>query len=285
MAASSAYSSLTFSLAPPGTAAARLRRWFVPVASALAFCAQAHTPYLLPTTFDPNPGETIGVEASFAEKFFIPEVFFGATPFAITQPDGTSLPFGDVRQFKLRTIAEQKLPAARGTYRLSTGPRLGAIFRSWEHNGKVQVARDPKQPMPEGARLVSHYQSLSVSEAYVTVGAPTREATKPSGRGLEIVPATHPSDVVSGEKFDFTVTFDGMPLADQKVDVYRSAMDLTNEHSADSVKTDAQGNVSYTPARPGIYLALIRHRAKAPAGAAAPDYGYNYTLTFRVQAP
>lgn len=283
MATSSAPSSR--SPARLSQAASRLRHWLVPVASALAFCAHAHTPYLLPTTFDPHPGQTISVEASFAEKFFIPEVFFGDTPFAITLPDGAPLPFSDVRQFKLRTIAEQKLPNAKGTYRLSTGPRLGAIFRSWEHNGKVQVARDPKQAMPEGARMVSHYQSLSVSEAYVTAGAPTREALKPSGRGLEIVPATHPSDLVSGEKFDFTVTYDGAPLADQKVDIYRSAMDLTNEHSAESLKTDAQGKISYALARPGIYLALIRHRAKAPEGAAAPAYGYNYTLTFRVQAP
>ena len=32
----------------------------------------------------------------------------------------------------------------------------------------------------------------------------------------------------------------------------------------------------------GQYLALIRYRGKAPEGAAAPVYGYNYTLTLRV---
>ncbi|MGA0572637.1 DUF4198 domain-containing protein [Variovorax sp. VNK109] len=267
------------------SAAPRLRHCLAPVLSALALGAYAHTPYLLPTSFDIQPNETISVEASFTEKFFVPEVVFGETLFAITAPDGTQLPFGDIRQFKLRTIAEQKLPNAKGTYRLSTGPRLGAIFRSWERDGKTVVARDPKQVMPADAKLISHYQSLSVSEAYVTAGAPTRDALKPRGRGLEIVPVTHPSDLVTGEKFEFVVQHDGAPLPDQKVDIYRSAMDLSNQHSADSLKTDAQGKISYALAKPGIYLALIRHRATAPEGAAAPMYGYNYTLTFRVQTP
>ncbi len=267
------------------SAAPHVRHLLVPAVSAIAFSAHAHTPYLLPTSFDPQPGSTVSVEASFTEKFFVPEVVFGETPFAITVPDGSQLPFGDIRQFKLRTIAEQKLPNTKGTYRLSTGPRLGAIFRSWERNGKTEVARDPKQVMPDDAKLISHYQSLSVSEAYVTAGAPTRDALKPRGRGLEIVPVTHPSDLFSGEKFEFVVQHDGAPLADQKVDIYRSAMDLSNQHSAESLKTDAQGRISYALAKPGIYLVLIRHRAKAPEGAAAPSYGYNYTLTFRVQAP
>ncbi|KAF1046829.1 MAG: hypothetical protein GAK38_02228 [Xylophilus sp.] len=79
--------------------------------------------------------------------------------------------------------------------------------------------------------------------------------------------------------------FDGQPLAGKKVDIYRSPMDLSNQHSAESLDTDAQGRITWTPARPGIYLPLVRHRATAPAGAAAPMYGHNYTLTFRVLDP
>lgn len=262
-----------------------LRRAGLALALGLCGLARAHTPYLLPASFDIEPGSNVSVDAGFTEKFFLPDVAFGDTRFAITTPDGGTLPFGDVRQFKTRTVAEQKLPGAKGTYRLSTGPRLGAIFRSWEHGGKVEVARDPATPMPSGARLLSHYQSLSISEAYVTAGTPTRAALAGSGKGLEIVPATHPSDLFAKEAFDFAVQFDGQPLAGQKVDLYRSAMDLASQHSAESLKTDAQGRIHYVPPQPGVYLALVRHRAPAPQGAAAPMYGHNYTLTFRVLAP
>ncbi|MEG0113918.1 MAG: DUF4198 domain-containing protein [Comamonas sp.] len=244
--------------------------------------AQAHMPFLLPSVFDVQPKSTISVDAGFAEKLFLSEVQFGATPFSLTTPAGTVLPFGEVHQFKTRTVAEQKLPDEKGTYRLSSGPRLGAIFRSWEVNGKTTVARDPKEIMPEGGVMKSHYQSLSVSEAYVTAGAPT--PIKPYGKGLEIVPSTHPSDLFAAEKFNFAVHFDGKPLADQKVSIYRSPMDLQGQNSVDELSTDAQGDISWAPAKPGIYMALVRHRAPAPEGAAAPTYGHNYTLTFRVIA-
>lgn len=269
----------------PARAAAALAA-FLALALALGGgAAHAHTPYLLPASFEVEPTGTISVDAGFTEKFFLPDVAFGDTRFALTTPDGSVLPFGDVRQFKTRTVAEQQLPGAKGTYRLSTGPRLGAIFRSWDLNGKVEVARDPATPVPAGAKLLSHYQSLSISEAYVTAGAPTKAALAPSGQGLEIVPVTHPSDLFAGETFEFTVQFNGQPLAGQKVDLYRSAMDLASQHSAESLKTDAQGRIRYAMKQPGVYLALIRHRAPAPAGAAAPMYGHNYTLTFRVLAP
>lgn len=255
---------------------------WLPLLSAISFAAQAHTPYLLPTSFEVQPKSVISVDAGFTEKFFISDVAFGDTAFSVTSPDGKLTPMAQVVQLKTRTVAEQKLSGEKGTYRVSTGPRLGAIFRSWERNGKVETARDPATVMPADAKLIAHYQSRSVSETYVTAGAPSKGALAPSGEGLELVPITHPSDLFAGEKFDFSVQYDGKPLGAQKVDIYRSSMDLASQHSAFTVTTDAQGRVSFALPKAGIYLALVRYRAAAPAGAAAPMYGNNYTLTFRV---
>ncbi|WP_421020611.1 DUF4198 domain-containing protein, partial [Klebsiella pneumoniae] len=91
--------------------------------SAVCISAQAHTPYLLPTSFEASPRAVISVDASFADKFFIPEVAFGETRFTVTAPDGSVTPMVDVRQFKTRTVAEHQLPDEKGTYRVSTGPR------------------------------------------------------------------------------------------------------------------------------------------------------------------
>ncbi|MGV7207204.1 DUF4198 domain-containing protein [Oxalobacteraceae bacterium A2-2] len=244
--------------------------------------ARAHTPFLLPSSFDVQPKEVISVDAGFTEKFFVSDVAFGETAFTIVTPEGERIAFGDIRQFKQRTVAEQQLPDQKGTYRLSTGPRLGAVFRTWEYKGKTETARDPQQVMPAGAKLLSHYQSLSVSEAYVTAGKPSAKALAPTGKGLEIVPVTHPSDLFVNEKFDFIVQYDGKPLASQKVSVYRSPMDLASQSTVQQLSTDADGKVALPLAKAGIYLALVRYQAPAPAGAAAPMYGNNYTLTFRV---
>lgn len=259
-----------------------LLRGLLAASCLVALTAQAHTPYLLPISFDVQPKDTIGVDAGFTEKFFIPDVAFGATEFAIVTPEGARIPFGDIRQFKQRTVAEQKLPDEKGTYRLSTGPRLGAVFRTWERNGKTESARDPQQVMPADARLLSHYQSLSVSEAYVTAGKPSAKALAPVGKGLEIVAITHPSDLFVNEKFEFTVQYNGKPLPNQKVSIYRSPMDLASQSTVQNVSTDADGKVALPLTKSGIYLALVRYQAAAPAGAAAPMYGNNYTLTYRV---
>jgi len=78
------------------------------------------------------------------------------------------------------------------------------------------------------------------------------------------------------------VQFDGKPLANQKVGIYRSPMDLASQSILQNISTDAEGKAVLPLTKAGIHLALIRHRAPAPAGAAAPTYGHNTTLTFRV---
>lgn len=252
------------------------------MAGLVTLTAQAHTPFLMPNSFDVQPKEMIGVDAGFTEKFFVSDVAFGDSAFAIVTPEGARIPFGDIHQFKQRTVAEQKLPDEKGTYRLSTGPRLGAVFRTWERNGKTETSRDPKQAVPADAKLLSHYQSLSISEAYVTAGKPSTKALTPVGKGLEIVAVTHPSDLFVNEKFDFIVHYNGKPLPNQKVGIYRSPMDLAGQSTVQNVSTDADGKIALPLTKSGIYLALIRYQAPAPAGAAAPTYGHNYTLTFRV---
>lgn len=252
------------------------------VIAAVVVPAYAHTPYLAPTSFDPVNGDLVSLDAAFAEEFFVPEVVFDNSQFQVTNPDGRTVPADTVLRLKTRAVAEHHLAAGKGTYRFSTGPRLGAIFRTWEVDGKQETTRDPAKPLPAGARLLVHYQSLSVSEAYVTDGAPSQAALKPYGKGLELVPETHPSDLYAGERFDFTVLYDGKPLVGQKVEFFPATGGRDSQIAMATLSTDAQGKAGLVLDKPGRYLALIRYRGPAPAGAVAPMYGYNYSLTLRV---
>jgi len=249
---------------------------------ATALSADAHTPYLAPASFEPMHGDLVTLDAAFGEDFFVPEVVFDHSEFRVTLPDGRSVPADSVHRLKTRAVIEHQLAAGPGTYRFSSGERLGAMFRTWEIDGKQESTRDPAKPMPAGAKLLAHYQSLSLSEAYVTAGAPTQAALKPYGKGLELVPATHPSDLYTPERFDFRIDYDGAPLAGQVVEIHRATGDRDSQKPVATLTTDAQGKAGFAPAQAGTYLALIRYRGQAPAGAAAPMYGYNYTLTFRV---
>lgn len=254
------------------------------LAALVPFLAHAHTPYLAPASFEPVHGGRVTLDAAFAEELFVPEVVFDDSAFVVTGPDGVSVPAQTVHRLQTRAVIEHTLDG-KGTYRFSSGRRLGAVFRTWELDGKTESTRDPAKALPAGARLIAHYQSVNLAETYVTLGAPSRSALTPYGQGLEIVPVTHPSDLYTGETFAFELRFDGAPLAGATVEIFPATGDGRSKQAAARLTTDGAGKATFALTRAGTWLAVVRHRGKAPAGAAAPAYGYGYTLSFRVLDP
>ena len=254
------------------------------LAMAASLPAYAHTPYLVPSSFAPRAGQTIAVDASFAETFFVPETAFDDSQFTVTGPDGTQAPLAS-QVMKTRTVAEYTLPAGTGTYRLSTGPRLGALFRTWERNGKRESSRDPAVKIPAGAKVISDFQSLTQADSYITVGNPDRAALAPRNKGVELVPVTHPSDLYVGEAFEFVVQYDGTPLANQAVEITEAVWSSDRTPQVVNLKSDAGGHVRFPLSAAGTWVALTRHRTVAPAGAPVAEYSNNVTLTFRVLNP
>ena len=255
------------------------------LACAATFTASAHTPYLAPSEFAPAAGATIAFDASFAETFFVPESAFDNSRFSVTGPDGKSLAPDALHAFKLRIAGEHTLPKTPGTYRLSTGPRLGALFRTWEIDGKRESARDPAVKIPAGAKILSDFQSLTRAEAYVSIGAPDRAALAPLGSGLELVAIDHPNDLYVGEQFAFVVQHDGKPLANQPVEVTEAVWTSDAKPVVETLTTDAQGKAVLPLRKAGTWLALTRHRTPAPAGSPTTELSHSITLTFRVLQP
>lgn len=247
--------------------------------------ASAHTPYLLPSSFAPQAGATVALDASFTETFFVPEAAFDGSTFEVIGPDGTPVAPDKVQTFRVRTIAEHTLPKTPGTYRFSTGPRAGARFLTWELDGKRESSREPNAKVPASAKVVSDFQSLTRAETYVTIGEPTRGALAPSGKGLEFVPVDHPGDLFVGEHFRFVVQYDGKPLANQPVEITEGVWTSDRKPQVIAVNTDAQGQASVELKQAGTWLALSRHRTKAPTGSKAAEVSNSTTLTFRVLAP
>jgi uncharacterized GH25 family protein len=151
-------------------------------------------------------------------------------------------------------------------------------------NGERKHTRDPKEVLPKEAKLLDHYQSVTLAETFVTLKKPTTAALKPHNQGLEIVPVTHPNDVYAGEAFAFQVLLDGKPLADNDVTLFTGHDGNEHEKPTLTAKTDKDGKAQLTIANPGTYLVYTRKSAPAPKGAEAPNYGYVYTLSFAVNA-
>lgn len=257
---------------------------------ALLFClgatrATAHTPYLAPTTFSPQPGQTIAVDAAFAEVFFVPEAAFDHAALSITSPDGKTAALQQAVTMKTRVAAEHTLPEASGTYRLDSGLRHGATFRSWEVDGKKETSRDAAAPIPVGAKVLSNFQALTRAEAYVTVRTPDRHVLAARGKGLEFVTSTHPNDLYVGESFAFSVHYDGKPLAGQPIEITEAVWTSDRKPEVVTLTSDGQGRVVFPLKCAGTWVALARHRTPAPAGAPVAEYSYSYTLSFRVLDP
>lgn len=243
--------------------------------------AQAHSPYLVPGSFQPAMGKIVTLDASFTEVFFVPDVAFNNDHYAIILPSGERIAPDNLVNLKTRVVLEHALDD-KGTYRFTTGQRMGAQFYTYELNGKTKRARDPKEPFPEGARVTSHVQSITKAETYITLGAPNSVALKAYGTGLEIVTGGHPNEIYAGEGFSFSVNFEGKPLAEQKVELFAAGNAYSGKQKAVEYLTDAAGKVTIKNDTPGVYILKTRHRSPAPKGALAPVYSYTYTLTFDV---
>ena len=72
-----------------------------------------------------------------------------------------------------------------------------------------------------GEDLLELFLDLGRVETFVTLGAPTTTALAPTGQGIELVPVTHPNDLVAGEAATFKLIRDGQPAADMEVTVAR----------------------------------------------------------------
>jgi len=251
--------------------------------TALLTCATgtlAHTPYLQPTSFEVNRTGTVSLDASFSEKFFVPEVAFNNSIFRITSPSGKQSNPEFLSQLAVRTVVEHTL-SNEGTYRFSTGSRLGKIFKVYEKNGKRHSAKDPKLPIPEGAKLLSFFQSNTKAETYITKGKPNKTALKATNEGLELVMDTHPNELFVGDDVNLTALFDGLKVDDAKMDIMLAQYQFSTDKATKSVKSD-NGKLTFNVEQAGTYLLRVRHRTPAPEGSIAPTVSNTYTLTLEI---
>jgi len=278
--------------------------WAIAGLLAVGLTAQAHTPYLVPNLVHAsNRRPIISLEVSATHNFFIPDGAFVASTFSVTRPDGLvyTIPESDIHKLIVRVTVEHQIKVSEGedpagTYRVVSGPRVGAPSRTWEVNGEVKRIR-PNEEVPEGAVLKSHTQSISTMETYVTVGAarvaegqparpkPGTKALEATGKGLEIVTVSHPNELIVGDSFVFRVQLDGEPLANHKFNVVYSNMDLSGESDTVSLTTDTEGTVRYPLEKAGVYMAMLRYAEDAPLSETTPSKVYSHSLTFNVTNP
>jgi uncharacterized GH25 family protein len=237
----------------------------------------AHTPYLTPFTFEASSRGVVTLDASFAEKFFVPELAFNNSIYTVVTPKGKTVNPDSLVKMNLRMVVEHTLKD-EGTYRFSTGKRLGRIFKVYELDGKRQSLENPTDPIPKGGKLLSFFQSLTMAETYVSKGGPNNKALKAYNEGLELVAVSHPNELFVDDTLSMVSQFNGKPLAGLKIDIFQANDQFSNDKPDLTLTSSTKGEFKFTPEKKGVYLLRARHRSQAPKGSPAPQISNTYTL-------
>ncbi|MDY6948648.1 MAG: DUF4198 domain-containing protein [Pseudomonadota bacterium] len=239
--------------------------------------AQAHSPYLLPNTFDVGKRDHVTVLGSFTEEFFEPDVAMQSDDYHVLTPAGSKVALTPVYMRDLAIVEAET--REQGTYRISTGRRGGRTAKAAWVDGDWKFL-GPKEAAPAGAQTYA-VTSVTVADVYVTRGKPSDPALAPRGAGLEYHALSHPNSVFVGQELKFEVLFDGKPLAKHAVSVYAGQARYSDKTAVAAVTTDEAGRFSFKPQRPGVYLAMSRHR---PAPARDSQQGVSYTYSVVIEA-
>jgi hypothetical protein len=237
--------------------------------------AAAYTAYILPQNFNPNDGEA-SIQAAYANTFFTPAVGLPAD-MNLLYPDGFEGSFGRVAVAGNATELNGNLPQW-GTYRITTGELMGAVTTLVAVDGAWRPLAQGETPA-EGVDT-STIQTVTVADAYVSRGAPTRAVVDSPKGALALVPVTHPNEVLVSNGMQVELRFNGQPFPNMPIVLYEHG-DADTDQSVYFV-TDAAGRATISFAQPGQYVIAARHRAAAPEDAGVDVRSYITTLTFNV---
>jgi len=222
----------------------------------MPFTATAHKVWLQPSeTVLAGADPWVTVDAAVSNDLF----YFNHVPLplerlAITAPDGSKVDAQNGATGKYRSVFDVQLKQ-QGTYRIAMVN--SGLSASWDEGGKPKRWRGTAaafaSEVPKDAKDLKVTQSLGRVETFVTNGSPNDTALKPVGEGIELVPVTHPNDLVAGEQAKFKLQIDGKSAVGLEIEIVRGGTRYRNAQEEIKAKTDANGEFSVTWPEAGMY--------------------------------
>jgi hypothetical protein len=242
--------------------------------------ASADTSYLRPSWFTTATDDLVTAQSSFTESFSNPAIGVRSEAWTVIAPDGARSTFKTKVELTQLTALEADTKT-NGTYRLSTGERLGRIGQQVLIDGAWQPIAPGREIVPGTKTRQS--QTATLADVYVTRGAPTTAPVEARIGSLELRPVTHPNDVYLDTGFAFRVMLNGKPVANQQVEIWREGGTYEEPAYRKLLASGSDGEVKATFDKPGVYLFWTRMSGEAPAGAATPIRSYTTSITIEVQ--
>ena len=266
--------------------------------------ALAHNAWLLPSTTvlsDTGQYVTVDMGASTA-PFEADHAALPAESVKVWAPDGTMGTVENAARLRYRSTFDVKIDQP-GTWRI--GMENKAITGSFKVDGEAWTLGRRRGPPPSPgaapavpprtiasiAELPANATDLDLTEVsgrnefFVTAGAPTEALFTPTGKGLEFVPETLPTDLVADEPGRFRFLVDGQPVAGLEVEVVPGGRRYRSESQSQTVTTDAAGRVTISWPGAGFYWLNTTITDERPTNDMATKRRMTYTATLEVLAP
>ena len=226
------------------------------IAACLPLSAAAHKTWLQPSqTVLAGNDPWITVDAAVSNDLF----YFNHVPLqldnlVVIAPDGSEDAAQNMATGKYRSVFDVEL-RQQGTYRIAVVNER--LIASWEDNGERKRWRGDAEAfareVPKDAPGLEVNQAQGRIETFVTNGSPNDTALQPTGRGLELVPVTHPNDLFAGETATFRMLVDGKPAAGLEFEVTRGGTRYRNAQEEIKITTGADGEFQVTWPEAGMY--------------------------------
>ena len=270
-----------------------MKRFAKPIAAALALTlplvAHAHRAWIVPAaTVLSNDDAWVGFDAAVSNDIFHadhhPLRLDGVKAIG---PDGKQLPLQNVATGQYRSIFDLHL-TQKGTYKVfSANDGLSAMWQEngerkfWPPRGAAFSQAEFDKAVPKSADKLQITQSSRRLETFVTAGNPTDSVLKATGKGLELVPVTHPNDLFAGETATFSLLIDGQPAAGAKVTVLPAGMRYRDSQQAIEAVADKLGRFAITWPLAGQYYLEAQYQDDKANPPATQRRG-SYAATFEV---
>jgi len=232
------------------------------VVSLLAHNVSAHDRWILPNEFNTSAEGEKGVwitsDVTAGNQVFVFDKPFGSEDIEIITPQGKKeYPSSSYRGGR-KSVFDYQLTQP-GTYRFQkeVSAKYYSKYKVKGSEKEIHTRVDKsatKTMMPKGAYDLQGALYISRVETYVTLNKPNKEAFKPTGEYLELLPITHPADIIENNETEFKMIFKGNAVKDVEVSIVREGTLYRNQIEAIEVSSNSQGIIKFTPPKAGRYL-------------------------------
>lgn len=262
--------------------------------------ASAHRAWLLPSvTVLSDTKQSVTVDAATStDPFNADHNAMSVDGIKVWAPDGSMGKLENAAKGRYRSTFDVAIDKP-GTWRV--GSEASSVRGTFKVDGEAWTIgrRRPSAPgaassggsvdtvdeIPANATDLDLTESQSRNEFFVTAGAPTDTVFTPTNTGLEMVPVTHPTDLVSNEPGKFRFLLDGKPAAGLKVKIIPGGQRYRDGEQAQDLTTDAEGAITVNWPVAGFYWMNASVSDDKPSAPKATKRRASYTATLEVVAP